>query len=136
MKKLIIKKWITRKDIQNNPDKIYLFGDNTHRVGLGGQAKEMRGEPNSIGIATKITPYHNDTAYMTDDHYEENCKSILKDFWLVPDDKDVVLPADGLGTGLANLPRSAPKTYQFILDIIENLKERNSLLSNLYQENL
>lgn len=46
-------KFIFREDLQANPDVYYLFGDNVERRGLGGQAKEMRGEPNAIGVATK-----------------------------------------------------------------------------------
>ena len=35
-------KVITRDKIKENPDVLYLFGDNLLRKGLGGQAKEMR----------------------------------------------------------------------------------------------
>ena len=50
--------WIERSDLQRNArsDRYYLFGDNLRRVGMGGQAKSMRGEPNAIGIATKNGP--------------------------------------------------------------------------------
>ncbi|MEC7290450.1 MAG: hypothetical protein VXW22_10215, partial [Pseudomonadota bacterium] len=47
---------IYRQDLRANPGTIYVFGDNTERVGLGGQAKEMRGEPNARGIATLWSP--------------------------------------------------------------------------------
>jgi len=36
-------KWIERSDLQNNPEDVYIFGDNYARQGLGGQAKAMRG---------------------------------------------------------------------------------------------
>ena len=52
-------KWIERSDLQNNPEDVYIFGDNYARQGLCGQAKAMRGEPNALGIATKRTPDHN-----------------------------------------------------------------------------
>jgi len=42
---------IKRDDLRAHPDRIYLFGDNVARQGRGGQAKEMRGEPNALGIA-------------------------------------------------------------------------------------
>ena len=35
--------YIRREDVQANPNKIFVFGDNIMREGLGGQAKEMRG---------------------------------------------------------------------------------------------
>jgi len=47
---------IYRKDLKNNPDVLYLFGDNLVQKGFGGQAKEMRGEPNAEGIPTKKLP--------------------------------------------------------------------------------
>jgi hypothetical protein len=53
---LIFQEWITRKDLRENPDKRYVFGDNVERRGYGGQAKEMRGEPNAIGVVTKWAP--------------------------------------------------------------------------------
>lgn len=43
-------KYIKRQDLKSNPNTQYLFGDNLKRSGFGGQAKEMRGEPNAIGI--------------------------------------------------------------------------------------
>ena len=46
-------KVITRDKIKENPDVLYLFGDKLLRKGLGGQAKEMRGEPNTLGIVSK-----------------------------------------------------------------------------------
>ena len=44
---------ITREFVRNHPDFIFVFGDNLAKKGLGGQAREMRGEPNAVGIATK-----------------------------------------------------------------------------------
>jgi hypothetical protein len=34
---------IYRMDLIANPNILYVFGDNTKRVGMGGQAGEMRG---------------------------------------------------------------------------------------------
>ncbi len=39
--------------VRAEPETYWVFGDNLERRGLGGQAKEMRGEPNAIGIVTK-----------------------------------------------------------------------------------
>ena len=47
---------ITRADLRANPDTLYVFGDNMRRRGMGGQAAEMRGEPNAVGIPTKWRP--------------------------------------------------------------------------------
>lgn len=39
----------------HNPDKIYVFGDNLIKKGLGGQA-QIRNCPNAFGISTKRFP--------------------------------------------------------------------------------
>jgi hypothetical protein len=54
---IIYQKYIKREDLRANPTVLYVFGDNEARTGLGGQAKEMRGEPNAVGIATKASPW-------------------------------------------------------------------------------
>ena len=72
-------KFITRADLQANPKRLYLFGDNVMRAGLGGQAKEMRGEPNAVGVATKKAPHRGHLAYFTDAEYAENCEQIRSD---------------------------------------------------------
>ena len=61
----------TRAEIKANPDKLYVFGDNMARVGLGGQAKEARGEPNSVGIPTKWRPGKNDGDYFSNQDWVE-----------------------------------------------------------------
>lgn len=116
------KKFITREYIKENRDKIFLFGDNILEMGYGGQAKEMRGEPNSIGISTKKAPHMFESAFFTDTEYEINCKILDKEFEKIPKDKEIVIPEDGLGTGLSQLPTRAPKTYQYLLKKIKELE--------------
>ena len=120
-------KWIERADLKNNPTVYFLFGDNTIRRGYGGQAKAMRDEPNAIGIATKMTPTSEDNAYFSDDSYRENTHIIGADFRAAFQRRDegklIVIPADGLGTGLSELPTRAPKTNAFLewmLDMLHN----------------
>lgn len=120
-------KWIERADLRNNPDVYFLFGDNTVRQGMGGQAGAMRGEPNAIGIATKMTPTSGSNAFFSDDDLEANCRIIAKDFRKAFQMRDqghmIVIPADGLGTGLSELPQRAPKTNEFLewmLDLLRN----------------
>ena len=62
-------KIITRDKVKENPDVLYLFGDNLLRKGLGGQAKEMRGEPNTLGIVSKKYPSNNKDSFYTDDDF-------------------------------------------------------------------
>jgi len=47
------KKYIRREYIRQNRHKTFLFGDNLEHLGYGGQAKEMRGEPNAIGTSNR-----------------------------------------------------------------------------------
>ena len=62
-------KVITRDKIKENPDVLYLFGDNLLRKGLGGQAKEMRGEPNTLGIVSKKYPSNDISSFYTDEDF-------------------------------------------------------------------
>lgn len=121
---IIFKRYILRTDLVANPDTYYLFGDNVKRYGLGGQAREMRGEPNAIGIATKWAPDNLRASYFSDEN--EKCLEIVqadfaKVFDLVKNNKDIVVPADGLGTGLSNLQLHAPELLKFIGDQIDAL---------------
>lgn len=124
-------KRIYREDLINNPDFMFLFGDNLQRVGMGGQAKEMRNEPNAIGVATKKSPSMSDDAFFTDDEFEDNVKELLNDLWPaighISNGGILVIPADGLGTGLSELPSRAPQTAKALdqmIDYLYNLDER------------
>lgn len=102
-------KWITRQDLRDNPDKVYVFGDNLRRVGYGGQAKEMRGEPNALGIPTKANPgeYLSDArdfprfAIRLGQHFADLVTALYIK-------RTIVWPADGIGTGLADMENRAP----------------------------
>jgi hypothetical protein len=115
---VIYQKRIFREDLKANPQALYLFDDNDQRTGLGGQAKEMRGEPNAAGIRTKKAPGINDTSYYSDREYSDNVHKINED--LAPmrtallDRRVVVIPLDGFGTGLAALKEKAPRTFAFL----------------------
>ncbi|MGK0464758.1 MAG: hypothetical protein ACJAX4_000019 [Clostridium sp.] len=113
----VVKRYST-KDLINNPEKIYVFGDNTDRKGTGGQA-QIRPLENAFGIATKVHPTNNANAFMSDDNLEENKKVITSDIKkLISSNKELVFPEDGFGTGLADLKNKAPKTYEFLSKIL------------------
>lgn len=109
---------VSRETVRNNPNKIFIFGDNDLKTGLGGQAAEMRGEKNTIGIPTKKKPTHEPDAYYSDLEFEENKKKINYAVKLIIDEikkgVTVVIPAAGIGTGLAKLEEKAPKTFKFL----------------------
>lgn len=113
---IIRQKMIYRADLRANPHLLYVFGDNTRRVGMGGQAGEMRGEPNAFGVATKRNPG------MAGDDFFHGTKSDWQDVQRDLDDLNaratdylgLVIPMDGLGSGLARLDETAPELFKFI----------------------
>lgn len=118
---------ITREEVQKNPNVIYLFGDNDARTGLGGQAKEMRGEPNSFGISTKKRPSNDDNAFKSDTELEQNKTIITQDIekvlaaWRTGEYRAVVIPP--IGTGLAKLQEKAPETYAYLQAELKRLEK-------------
>lgn len=127
MKVYRINKVVTRDTIRSNPNVLYLFGDNDIRKGLGGQAKEMRGEPNTIGISTKKLPSNTDSSFKTDNEYDKNigiiALDILKVLSAIHTKKYHTLVIPKMGVGLAKLPEKAPKTYQYLLDRLKDVEK-------------
>ncbi len=126
---VITQKWITRKDLQRNPDKLYVFGDNLVRKGYGGQARQMRGEQNAVGIATKVAPSTDPSAFFYDKDYYRNCSVIRKDFERVFEALDrgqtVVFPEAGIGTDRAAIAETAPRTAAFLMKKVEEMMAYN-----------
>ena len=116
---------IYRTDLQRNPQVLYLFGDNLLRIGYGGQAAEMRDEPNAVGVATKKAPGMGSKDFFTDDEYLENIEIIHDDLKRARDHLIaggiVVVPSDGLGTGLSELPKRAPSTNRYLVARLSEL---------------
>lgn len=104
--------------LRENPDKVYLFGDNLEGVGKGGQAV-VRGEPNAIGIPTKKGPKSDEGAYFNDADLKANKEAIDAAFNKIPDEATVVIPKDGLGKDLAN---KAPKTFEYLKEKLDELQ--------------
>lgn len=120
---LLFQKLITADDLRMNPKALYLFGDNAERIGKGGQAGVMRGHVNAVGIRTKWKPGRAKTDYYQDGpSHEMNaslaCMFVDQDFQRVHEHASagglVVCPADGIGTGLAELQERAPSVLQHI----------------------
>ena len=124
---IVFQKIITRENIRDNREIIYVFGDNDMRFGYGGQAKNMRGELNSVGVRTKKRPFTGKDVYYMDYEYNINTKKIDEDFAIIEkylkEGTTVIIPEDGLGTGLALLEKNAPKTLEYIKMKIKDLKE-------------
>lgn len=121
---------ITRADLRANPTTLYVFGDNMARRGLGGQAREMRGEPNAVGVPTKWRPDMGVGAFFSDDDwtkFPEISALVASEFARMEarmsKGGSVAIPADGLGTGLAELPKRAPRIHAYIEERIRQLQE-------------
>ncbi|HMQ05542.1 MAG TPA: hypothetical protein PKD26_16615 [Pyrinomonadaceae bacterium] len=117
--RVIQMKWITRSFVREHRDHIFLFGDNLARRGFGGQAAQMRGEPNAIGIPTKKLPSNVEEAFFTDAEFEQNKAAIDRAFERLyrmssTPEQVVVVPSDGLGTGRAQLDKRAPQTFAYL----------------------
>ena len=70
-KKTEIQDYFTEEDCNNNPNKLYIFGDNMTYTGTGGQAI-IRYCTNSYGIPTKRLPSMSDNAFFSDKQDEIN----------------------------------------------------------------
>lgn len=117
-------RWHTVADARKNPNHVFLFGDNDRRTGKLGQA-QIRGLPNAFGIRTKHMPSTTRSSYYNDRNYEDNIRKMKEDFIeairAVPPGGVLVLPKDGLGTGLAELSKRAPKTAAWLKEMSEML---------------
>ncbi len=119
---------ITRQMVQADPGTLFVFGDNLERRGLGGQAKEMRGERNAVGLPTKRTPATDPTAYLSDADLPTIQAATRQDIRRLTEHLlkggSVVWPAAGIGTGRAQLGRSAPTIahwYATLLQALQNI---------------
>lgn len=119
------RKWVTRADLRAAPQKFFVFGDNVARKGYGGQAKEMRGEPNAIGIPTKWAPSMEPSAMFYDHQRNNIIEQIQPDLDKVENilksGRTIVWPHDGIGTGRAKLPQNAPLLVEQLNDWISKL---------------
>lgn len=122
-------KFISRAQVRAHREAYYLFGDNMAGEGFGGQAASMRGESNAIGVPTKWFPNMQSEAFFRDDHPENafvyrvinDAFNLAKSY--LENGYNIVIPADGLGTGRAELPQRAPKILALIEQRIAELKK-------------
>ena len=123
----IFKGYWTENDVTDNPDWLFVYGDNDVGMGKGGQAI-IRDLSNTIGIPTKKYPSYNPSSYYTDAEYKKNVAkidyAIEKIIILSKKYKYVILPEDGFGTGLADLPKKAPKTFDYLVKAVDSLKTK------------
>lgn len=118
--------WITKEMLRGERSVLFVFGDNLARWGKGGQAAEMRDEPNAVGLPTKRTPH----VFLADrdlPQIEREVRAALDrlDGWLRHGGL-VVWPMAGIGTGRADLANKAPKIAEFYAGVLQRLSEIQS----------
>jgi len=108
---------IYRADLRASPEAIFVFGDNAVRIGMGGQAGHMRGEPNALGIATKRAPLMTPESFFSDSEPQDRLtveKDLKRLMGHIEAGRSIIVPWDGIGTGLSELPQRAPMLYALI----------------------
>lgn len=109
----------TTKLLRANPDKVYVFGDNMKGFGQGGQAI-IRNEPNAFGVPTKRYPRKDNWAYFSDKEDERQAiLSSLRKLYIIGQNKVIVLPYHGIGTGLALMSEKSPKLFEEMNGILK-----------------
>jgi hypothetical protein len=117
---LIFQARYCREDARRNPEILYVFGDNTRRIGMGGQAGALRGEKNAVGVATKYFPGDAEEDYFGDEPAQIEAQKRILDTDMKPLFAQlvaggvVIWPSDGIGTGLSRMPDFAPTTFEYL----------------------
>lgn len=106
--------YYTRELVINNPNKLYLFGDNTEDR-LNGYIPRytqaiIRTLPNALGIDTKHNRGTAVDSYLSDDDLDEYIIYLDELFKTIKSDI-IVVPSQGIGTGKAMLREKSPKCY-------------------------
>jgi hypothetical protein len=126
---VLFQKVIMRQDARRNSKVLYVFGDNVVHKGFYGQARELRNEPNAVGIRTKYTPQQ----YFAEAPAETIAQTRMIDqdmkrlFEHVKHGGIVVWPTDGIGTGAARMHIQAPTTFEHLEAKFEALLEMDRL---------
>jgi hypothetical protein len=124
--------FVSRDQVRADRSILFAYGDNMQHRGLGGQAAEIRWEPNALGIPTKWLPRMTREAFFQDADWD---KIEVQRAIIVPFDRleaelvcggTIVIPASGIGTGRAQLPRRAPRIFGYIERRIGRLLETAS----------
>jgi hypothetical protein len=117
---------ISRAMLRAHPQTLFVFGDNLQRRGLGGQAAEMRGQPNAVGLPTKREPSTLPRAYLRDADLPLVQAAAAPDIARLrrhlAGGGNVLWPSAGIGTGRADLARRAPAIARWYTSVLVELK--------------
>ena len=100
-----------------------IFGDNTLKLGMGGQAC-IRYLPASFGIATKLLPSQMENSFFEDGNEEhkqfiEDDLQELENLLKTNTTLVVYFPEYGLGTGLSEMPVKCPNLFKHMNKLIK-----------------
>jgi ribA/ribD-fused uncharacterized protein len=116
---------VRRAMLRAEPDTLFVFGDNMRRAGMGGQAAEMRGEPNAVGIPTKVAPSMAPDAFFTDADLPRALDAFAPAFARLEAHLraggKIVVPEAGIGGGLAQLAQRAPRIHEALTRAMDAL---------------
>jgi len=133
---LYVTETYTRRLLENNRDKIFIFGDNVAREGKGGQAEICRGHPNIFGVPTKWYPSNAPKAFFMEDQAEEIIILFLKPSFdaldgMLATGVHLVWPSPGIGTGRAQLSITAPSLMDYLNQRKDQLFSMGGEIQNL-----
>lgn len=120
---IVQKAWFTREHLQAQPNVLFAWGDNLARVGgrnnpRSGQAYARRGEPNAVGIPTKLRPSMEPSAFFTDTDFARAKAAIDEGFVRMARHLEaggtVIWPADDIGSDRAQLNIRAPIIWAYL----------------------
>lgn len=117
---------ITRQMVRAEPCALFVYGDNLIHKGMSSQSREMRGEPNAVGIPIRRLPAMDAAAYFTDadiDTFrhaaEPPCRRLADH---LRSGGIVVWPAAGVGTGQTDLEHRAPLIWASLRRVVARLE--------------
>lgn len=112
---------ITKDYLANNPDHIFVFGDNTLRYGKGGAAV-LRDVPNTYGFITKKMPNNRvESFYKPQEYLPVFMKEMEKLIDRIEAEPEHTFLISKIGSGLAN----KYKIYELIIKpILAKLDEK------------
>lgn len=93
---------VTKEFLDENPNAVFVFGDNTHRIGYGGAAL-LRYHPQTYGFITKKSPDNLDQSFYRPESYQIDFNIYALELQLVIEkNPDKIYYISQLGGGLAN----------------------------------
>lgn len=93
---------VTKEFLDKNPNAIFVFGDNTRRVGYGGAAI-LRDHPQTYGFITKKNPDNMDESFYHPESYRIDFLAYAVELQLfIEKNMDKTFYISQLGGGLAN----------------------------------